>query len=174
MVLERSSDGQTAKVLGEGDALLATCDDAGTVRGADGTTLLAVTLTWPHRQRDRIRDAEVAVADAAGAPAGSIDIKRYGAGPFSKKLTLGLRAPDGQEVGELRIADKKGRALSITAGGDEVLGVEQVERDRSLARTVERWALDVKSRPAAPADTLAAAAVLRYGKLMSELGAPVG
>jgi hypothetical protein len=171
IVFERSSDGQTAQVLGEGDALLATCDDAGAVKGADGATLATATFVWPRGVKSRGDEARIDVAGADGSPLGVLEVRRFGFGPFSKKLTIGLRDAGGADVGEMTIADKKGRELSVTAGGAEAAQLAQVDRDRSLARTVERWSLQVKSRPPAPADLLAAAAVLRYGKFMSEIPA---
>lgn len=172
VVLERSSSGQTAQVLGDGDAVLATCDDAGTVTGADGATLLTAPFVWPHGLRSPTWQGRVDVNGPDGAPIGGIQMRRYAVGPFKKKLTLGLVDTADNEVGQLTIADKKGRELAVTVGDAEAAHLVQGDRDRGLARTVERWSLDVRSRPPAPADLLAAAAVLRYGKIFSELSSP--
>jgi hypothetical protein len=172
VVLERSSDGQTAQVLGDGDAVLATCDDAGNVTAADGSTVLTAPFVWPHGSRSPTWKGRVDVNGPDGAAVGGIEMRRFAFGPFKKKLTLGLVDTGGTEVGQLMIADKKGRELTVTEGEAEVARLAQVDRDRSLARTVERWSLEVVSRPQPPADLLAAAAVLRYGKVLSELSSP--
>ena len=49
---------------------------------------------------------------------------------------------------------------------------ELSDRDRSIKQTIERWTLTLESRPAAPGDALAAAAILRFNKFLSELAAP--
>ena len=171
MLLERSGDGQTATVLGAGDAPLASCDDAGRVVGADGSPLLSATFSFERGQRSRPGEARVDVAGADGTAVGGLTVRRYTVTPFSKRLTLALLAADGAEVGELAPADKKGRELVVTCGGSEAVRLELADRDRSLRRTVERYTLTAAAKPAPPADMLAAAAVLRYGKIFSELSA---
>ena len=173
VVLERSSAGQTAQVLGEGDTVLATCDDAGNVTAADGAPLLSAPFVGPRGLlRSNDWEGRVDVSGPDGSPVGRIDMTRFAVGPFRKKLTLALRAAGGGEVGRLMIADKKGRELSVTAGETEVARIVQVARDRGLARTVERWSVQAGSSPPPPVDVLGAAAVLRYNKIFAELNRP--
>jgi hypothetical protein len=181
VLLERSSDGQTSTVLGAGDAVLASCDDAGTVAGPDGSALMTATFSMPRGAhsggpgagRKRL-EAKIEVADAAGAPSGTVDLRSYKVTPLSKKMTLALVDTGGTDVGEVSAADRKGRELVASCGGSNVVSLALAERDRSLRRTVERWSLTVHERPAAPADLLAAAAILRYGKLLAEVAGPPG
>lgn len=181
VVFERSSGGNTAGVLGSGDAPLASCDDAGTVTGADGSPLMTAAFSMPKgagsgapgADLKRLK-AHVEVAAADGTPAGTVAVRNFKATPFSKKLTLALLDPGDAEVGELSAADRKGRELSVTLGSTPVARMELADRDRGIARTVERWSLSAESRPAAPADLLVAAAILRYNKLLAEVTAPGG
>jgi hypothetical protein len=177
--LERSSAGQTATVLGAGDAVLATCDDAGRVTGADGSALMTAAFSMPKGAHSgapgaglKRLDARVDVADAAGAPAGAVTVRRFAVGPFKKKLELKLLDASGAEVGELVTTDKKAREFAVACGGATVARLTLADRDRSLKQTVERWTLSVESRPAAPVDLLAAAAILRYGKMFAEVSSP--
>lgn len=176
---ERSSDGQAATVLGAGDAVLATCDDAGTVRGADGSTLMTAGF-WsprgahydvPGADLKRLR-ARVTVAASDGAAAGTLGVRHFKVTPFSRTITIAMLDPDGTEVGELSAADRKGHELAVSAGGSTVASLALADRDRGLRRTVEHWTLRVHARPPVPADLLAAAAVLRYGKMLAEVSAP--
>jgi hypothetical protein len=174
VLFERSSDGNTATVLGPGDAVLARCDDAGQVIDADGNALLTAAFSMPKgasgeqvaADLKRLK-AQVEVTGADGAPAGSVVVRRFKATPFSKTITLGLVGPDGADVGELAAADKKGRELVVGCGGQTVATLALEDRDRGLRRTVERWSLNAQARPAAPNDLLAAAAVLRNRKLLA-------
>lgn len=179
VLLERSSDGNTATVLGAGDTVLASCDHAGTVVGADGSTLMTAAFSIPagaHSDRPgadlkRLR-TQVAVAAADGTAAGKLVVRRFKATPFSKKLTIGMLDPGGAEVGELSAADRKGRELAVACGDSTVASLGLADRDRGIRRTVERWSLNAEARPPAPADLLAAAAILRYGRLLAEVSAP--
>ncbi len=179
VLLERSSAGQTASVLGAGDVALAACDDAGMVTGADGSLLMTAAFSMPQgaslgapgADLKRLQ-AHVDVADATGAPVGAVTVRRFSVGPFKKRFELALVDAGGAEAGELATTDKKGREFAVTCGGTTVARLALADRDRSLKRTLERWTLSVESRPPPPADLLVAAAILRYGKLFSEVSAP--
>ena len=179
VLFERSSDGHTANVLGAGDAVLATCDDAGTVVGADGSTLMTAVFSAPagaHSDRPgadlkRLR-AQVDAVAADGTAAGTLGVRKFTVTPFSKKITIAMLDPGGAEIGELSNADRKGRELAVTCAGSKLAGLALADRDRGIRRTVERWSLTVDARPPAPADLLAAAAILRYAKLLAEVSAP--
>ena len=176
---ERSSAGQTASVLGAGGETLAACDDAGRVTGADGSVLMSAAFSIPQgihsgqpgADLNRLK-ARVDVADAGGVAAGGVTVHKYKFGPFSKKLELSLVDPSGAVVGELATTDKKGREMAVTCGGATVARLALADRDRGIAKTVERWTLSVETRPPAPADLLAAAAVLRFGKMLAEISVP--
>ncbi len=170
VVLERSSAGNTATVLGAGDAVLATCDDAGTVTGPDGAPILTAAFSWPRERRSRPDEARVDVAAADGSPAGHIGIRRFSFGPFSKKLELALFDASDTQVGELATTDKKARQFVVKCGDATVATLDQADRDRSLARTVERWTLQAENRPGGAAELLAAAAILRFNKVLAEVG----
>lgn len=176
---ERSSEGQTASVLGAGGETLATCDDAGRVTGADGSVLMSAAFSEPqgiHSGRPgadlKRLDARVDVADAVGVAAGGVKVHKYKFGPFSKKLELSLVDPNGAVVGELATTDKKGREIAVTCGGATVVRLALADRDRGIAKTVERWTLTVEGRPSGPSDLLAAAAVLRFGKILAAVSVP--
>ena len=180
VLLERSSDGHTATVLGAGDRVLASCDDAGTVVGADNSTLMTASLSAPLRgarsgapgaDLKRLR-ARVDVAGADGTVAGTLAVRRFTVTPFSRRITIALLHPDGDEVGHLSAVDRKGRELAVTCGDSSVATLALAERDRGIRRTVERWAVTLEARPLPPADLLAAAAILRHGKLLAEVSAP--
>jgi hypothetical protein len=166
-------------VLGDGDAVLATCDDAGNVVGAGGTLQMIAAFVMPEgATKDtpgagaKRMQSRVNVTDAGGAPAGSVTVRGFGVGPFKKRLELLLVDAAGTEVGELTTTEKKAREFAVTCGGAPVARLAQTGRDRSIARTVERWTLTIDNRPAAPGDVLAAAAILRFNKFFSELSAP--
>lgn len=176
---ERSSSGQTAAVLGADDAALASCDDAGTVTDAGGTHLMTATFTMPSgakagdsRAGLKRLQSRLDVTDAGGAPVGAVTIRKYSFGPFKKRLELVLVGADGAELGELVTTEKKAREFAVSCGGTVVANLALADRDRGIARTVERWTLTPGSRPPGPADRLAAAAVLRFGKLLAEVAAP--
>ena len=179
LLLERSSAGQTATVLGAGDAVLASCDDGGNVVGPDGAALMTATLsTEPGAHSDmvgadlkRLR-ARVEVTGADGTAAGSLGVKSFTVTPFSKKITIAMLDPAGAEVGDLATVDRKGRELALTYGGANVATLALADRDSGIRRTVERWSLEVGTRPPPPGDLLAAAAILRKGKLQAEVSSP--
>lgn len=179
VLLERSSAGHTATVLGAGDAVLASCDDAGTVVGADGAALMTATFSPPRGAHSdlpgadlkRLR-AQVDVVGADGAAAGTLGVRRFSVTPFSKKITIAMLDPGGTEIGDLSTVDRKGRELAVTCGGSSVATLALADRDRGISRTVERWSLSVEARPPAPADLLAAAAILRQGKVIAEVSGP--
>jgi len=179
VLLERSSDGNTASVLGADDAVLASCDDAGTVLGADGSTVMTAPFSIPRGAHSgapgadlkRLR-AHVDVAAADGSAVGTLVVRRFTVTPFSKKITIAMLDPGEDEIGDLSAADRKGRELVVTCGGSRVASLELADRDRGIRRTVERWSLTVEARPPAPADLLAAAAILRHGKMLAEVSAP--
>jgi hypothetical protein len=171
ILFERSSDGQTATALAAGDAVLARCDDAGAVTSANGSALMWAQFSFPHGIRSHPNSARVDVWAADRVWAGTLTVRRFTVTPFSKRFTIAMSDARGTEVGELSPADKKGRSLAVSAGGSQVAALELSERDRSVRRTVERWSLSVGSRPAGPAELLAAATVLRYGKIVAEVSA---
>ena len=115
VLLERSSDGNTATVLGAGDAVLASCDDAGTVIGADGSTLMTAAFSAPSGAHSdapgadvkRLR-ARVEVAGADGTTVGTLVVRRFTVTPFSKKITIAMLDPGGAEIGDLSTVDRKG------------------------------------------------------------------
>ena len=179
VLFERSSDGQTATVLGAGDAVLAKSDDAGNVVDAQGAPLMTASFSEPRgagsdRPGGGLKKlkAQVEVASPDGTPAGALGVRKFSVGPFSRKLTIVLRDPAGEEIGKLSNADRKGKELAVTVGGATVANLAQVERDRGIKRTVERWSLRVEGRPEAPNDLLAAAAILRYNKMLAAVSAP--
>src|SRR5689334_20569191 len=155
IVYERSSAGNTAQVVGEGDATLATVDGDGLVKDAAGATLMTVSLSWPRGQKSRATEAVVEVAGPEGASLGALEVRKYKATPFSKQLVIGV-GPSG----ELATTDKKAKEMALSVDGATVATLALADRDRGLARTVERWTLQTQARPAAPADLLGAAAVL--------------
>ena len=166
VVYERSSDGNTAKVLGEGGATLATCSDDGLVKDATGATLMTMSLSWPRGQRSRGTEAVIEVAGPEGASLGALEVRRYKATPFSKSFVIGI-GPSG----ELATTDKKAKEMALTVDGATVATLALADRDRGLSRTVERWSLQTQARPASPADLLGAAAVLQFNRLFAEVGA---
>ena len=179
MQYERSSAGQTATVLGAGDAVLATCDDAGNVIDAGGALQLIADFVMPDGATAdspgagaKRMQSRVNVTDAAGIPAGAVTVRRFAVGPFKKRLELALVDAAGNEVGELTTTDKKAREFAVTYGGAPVARLALADRDRSIKQTIERWTLTLESRPAAPGDALAAAAILRFNKFLSELATP--
>jgi hypothetical protein len=175
----RSSAGQTAEVLGDGEAVLGSCDGAGAVTGGGGAVELTATLSMPSEASfsgtrgnlARLK-ARVDVTDSQGAPVGSIAIRKFSFGPFKKKLELILSDASGEQVGELQTVDKKGRELELTLGGAGVATLTFAERDRGLMRSEELWNLAVQAPPAAPLDLLAEAAILRYNQFVAVLSTP--
>lgn len=176
---ERSSAGQTVTILGAGDAVLATCDDAGNVIGPGGVLLMIAAFLMPEGATSdapgagaKRMQSRVNVTDAAGVPAGAVTVRRFAVGPFKKRLELALVDAAGNEVGELTTTEKKAREFAVTFGGAPVARLALADRDRSIKQTIERWTLTLESRPAAPGDALAAAAILRFNKFFSELATP--
>lgn len=176
---ERSSAGQTVTILGAGDAVLATCDDAGNVFGPGGVLLMIAAFLMPEGATSdapgagaKRMQSRVNVTDAAGVPAGAVTVRRFAVGPFKKRLELALVDAAGNEVGELTTTEKKAREFAVTFGGAPVARLALADRDRSIKQTIERWTLTLESRPAAPGDALAAAAILRFNKFFSELATP--
>lgn len=175
----RSSAGQTAEVLGVGEAVLGACDGAGVVTGAGGAVELMATFSLPaavgsagpRGSLARLK-ARVDVTDPQGAPVGSITVRKYSFGPFKKKLELVLSDASGGQVGELQTVDKKGRELELTLGGASVARLTFAERDRGITRSEELWNLTAEALPAAPLDLLVAAAILRYNQFIAELSVP--
>lgn len=179
VLFERSSAGNTATVLGPGDALLASCDDAGTVIGADGSTLMTAAFFIPAGARSQAPGADlkalgahVVVAGADGTPVGTLVIRRFTITPFSRKITIAMLDPGGAAIGELSSADRKGRELAVSCGGSSVASIALADRDRGIVRTVERWSLSAGGRPPAPCDLLVAAAILRHRKLLAAVSSP--
>jgi len=179
VVYERSGDGNTAWILGAGDAVLASANDAGGVFDAGGASLMTAALVSPRGAHGDAPGADlkrlgahIAVTAPDGAAAGNVVVRRFSVGPFSRKIELSLADPAGAEVGELVATDKKGQELAMSCAGTAVAALKLANRDRGLKRTVERWDLSVSAPPPAPGELLAAAAVLRYYKLFNALAVP--
>lgn len=175
----RSSAGQTAEVLGVGEAVLGACDGAGVVTGTGGAVELMATFSLPttvgaagpRGSLARLK-ARVDVTDPQGAPVGSITVRKYSFGPFKKKLELALLDATGELVGELQTVDKKGRELEVSIGDTSAVRLTFADRDRGITRSEELWNLTAGTLPAAPLDLLMAAAILRYNQFIAELSVP--
>lgn len=161
----RSSAGQTVEVRDGAGVALASVDDAGTVTGPAGETLLQARLEWEGR-RDQGTGAKLAVSDAAGSALGEVRVLKYSVTPRSSKLTLSV-VDAGGEVARLEPGDDNDEIV-VSAGDARVGTLRQTGRKRGLLRSTTSYRLELTGPLEGPRRMLVLAAALRYQKLLVE------
>lgn len=115
----RTARGCTAEVKNVTGTVLASCDEAGTVRDHEGALLLRAPLSW-RGAGGRATDAGLDVTDDAGRPLWTARVVGYGFGPGARKVTVAVAHPSGAEVARLEPRDRRGQELALHAAGTDV------------------------------------------------------
>lgn len=119
----RSRDGFVADIKDQSGSLIGTSDAAGRVMDAVGGVLLQAPVRYEAPRTGPI-SVEMPIADAQGRALGTARVVKWGLGPRSKKATVALLDPEGEEVARVEPEDKKGEKLVATAGGVSLASVD--------------------------------------------------
>lgn len=142
---------------------------AGTVRGgmemvvADASGAPQLTLNAERDRSGRWTSlGRVRVADAAGAPLGTLEVVKY----FNARVTLSLRGVDGQQLAVLEPEAKNDREFALHDGAGTAFGrVVATESKRKLLSQDRRWWISLARPLPVAVDPLALGAAVTLSNI---------